>query len=133
MSVVKTNRGDIALLGVFLLVSLGSFGLGRLSALRAYKPQISVEKSPESGGDFLFENNEKNPKNLEGQIISSTSLSESEGKGEKLFVASKSGTRYYFPWCSGVSRIKEENKVWFATADEAKRAGYLPASNCKGL
>jgi methylphosphotriester-DNA--protein-cysteine methyltransferase len=49
------------------------------------------------------------------------------------YVASKSGSAYHFPWCSGAQRIKEENKVWFETKEEAELAGYRPASNCKGL
>lgn len=49
------------------------------------------------------------------------------------YVASKSGTKYYLPWCGSVSRIKEENKVWFATKEEAEAAGYKPATNCKGM
>lgn len=48
-------------------------------------------------------------------------------------VASKSGTKYYFPWCGTAKRIKEENKVWFASRAEAEAAGYEPAANCKGL
>lgn len=53
-----------------------------------------------------------------------------EGGG---YVASKSGTRYYLPWCSGVSRIKEENKVWFSTKEEAEARGLTPAKNCEGM
>ncbi|MBI5005006.1 MAG: hypothetical protein HZC03_00115, partial [Candidatus Lloydbacteria bacterium] len=49
------------------------------------------------------------------------------------FVASKNGTTYHFPWCSGAIRIKEENKVWFATKEAADRAGSHPAGNCTGL
>jgi hypothetical protein len=48
-------------------------------------------------------------------------------------VASKSGTKYYLPWCGTVKLIKEENKVWFASREAAEAAGYEPASNCKGL
>ncbi len=48
-------------------------------------------------------------------------------------VASKSGTKYYFPWCGTVKNIKEENKVWFATRADAEKAGYEPATNCKGM
>ncbi len=49
------------------------------------------------------------------------------------FVASKSGKKYYLPTCSGVSRIKEENRVWFATKEDAESAGLTPATNCPGL
>ncbi len=50
-----------------------------------------------------------------------------------VYVASKSGTRYYLPTCSGVSRIKEENKIWFQTKEQAEARGLLPAANCPGL
>src|SRR3989338_3692479 len=48
-------------------------------------------------------------------------------------VASKSGSKYHLPWCSGAQAIKEENKVWFASREAAEAAGYEPAANCKGL
>ena len=28
---------------------------------------------------------------------------------------------------------KGANRIWFATKDEAEKAGYEPAANCKGL
>jgi hypothetical protein len=49
------------------------------------------------------------------------------------YVASKNGSAYHLPWCSGAARIKEENKIWFATKEEAEAAGYRAASNCKGI
>lgn len=49
------------------------------------------------------------------------------------YVASKTGSKYYLPACAGAKRIKDENKVWFATKELAAAAGYQPASNCKGL
>ncbi len=48
-------------------------------------------------------------------------------------IASKTGTVYYLPTCSGVSRIKPENRVTYASAAEAKAKGFAPAKNCKGL
>lgn len=49
------------------------------------------------------------------------------------YVASKNGEAYYLPWCSGVTRIKEENKVWFTSKEEAEARGYRPAKTCKGI
>ncbi len=49
------------------------------------------------------------------------------------YVASKNGTRYYLPSCSGAKRIKEENRVWFQTKSMAEAAGYTPAANCDGM
>lgn len=45
-------------------------------------------------------------------------------------VASKSGKTYYFPWCSGISRIKPENMRWFSTVLEAQKYGLKQAKNC---
>ena len=45
-------------------------------------------------------------------------------------VASKSGKKYYFPWCSGVNRIKIENRVYFDTELDAKNKGLTLSSSC---
>ena len=50
-----------------------------------------------------------------------------------LVAASRNGTRYYYPWCGGLSRIKEANKVWFKTVEAAEQAGYAIASGCERL
>lgn len=49
------------------------------------------------------------------------------------YVASRSGTAYHLPWCVGALRIREENKIWFSSKEEAEQKGYHPAKNCKGL
>lgn len=49
------------------------------------------------------------------------------------YVGSKNGTKYHLPWCGSAKQIKEENKVWFQTKEEAEAKGYTPASNCKGI
>ncbi|MBV9159067.1 MAG: hypothetical protein JO019_00515 [Candidatus Kaiserbacteria bacterium] len=48
-------------------------------------------------------------------------------------VASKSGTTYYYPWCTGATKIGAGNMRYFASEDAAKKAGLHPAKNCKGL
>lgn len=58
---------------------------------------------------------------------------EKEGVVASVYVASKNGTRYHLPWCSGARRIAEENKVWFSDKEAAERAGYTPAQNCDGI
>ena len=58
-----------------------------------------------------------------------TNLSGKEGS----YVASKNGGAYYFPWCGIAGRIKDENKVWFASRAAAEKAGYKPSTNCHGL
>ena len=112
----KINN-DLFIVFLFILVGTASFGLGKLSSLEKKKVPISVIKT-------------------EKAVSSTNSLSQNSGIGtsvnEKrgIVVASKSGTRYYYPSCSGVSRIKEDNKVWFSTIKEAESAGLKLAANC---
>ena len=48
-------------------------------------------------------------------------------------IGSKTGMKYYFPWCGELKRIKPENKIVFSSTEEALALGYSPAGNCKGL
>lgn len=48
-------------------------------------------------------------------------------------IGNKNSKLYHYPWCSGAKNMKEENKVFFDSIEEAKNAGYKPASNCAGL
>lgn len=43
---------------------------------------------------------------------------------------SSSSKKYHHAWCSSGTRIKEENRVWFPTAQAARDAGYTLAGNC---
>jgi hypothetical protein len=44
---------------------------------------------------------------------------------------SSASKKYHHAWCSSGLRIKEENRVWFPTADDAIAAGYSLAGNCR--
>lgn len=55
----------------------------------------------------------------------------SQGKGK--YVASRSGSFYYLPTCSGAKRIKEKNQVWFQSKDDAEARGLKPSASCPGL
>ncbi len=46
------------------------------------------------------------------------------------FVASINGKAYYPKGCKSANIIKEENKIWFESAEEAEADGYAPAKNC---
>lgn len=53
--------------------------------------------------------------------------------GKGVYVASRSGSFYYLPSCSGAKRIKEKNMIWFTTKEDAEARGLHPANNCPGL
>lgn len=118
------------LVGIVVLSSTASFGLGILEGreigqgsgisimeLGTSTPPVSVRPTAQIASV--------------GAILPADTPTTLPAGGQ--FVASKNGTKYYFPWCGTVKNIKEENKVWFASREAAEAAGYQPAANCKGL
>jgi len=114
-------KGDLYIVLIITLVGLASFGLGKISAYEKNKSPISILKTKEYMLSTVLGGTDGLPTKTNSQ---STTME---------IVASKSGTKYYYSWCSGASRIKEENKVWFNTIEDAKAVGLTPASNCTGL
>lgn len=120
---------DALILLAILLTATGSFGLGILAGKDLAEGQgngLWVEERPLSGEAAI----EKALEAAERGVA--LPVGESLPAGGQ-YVASKNGSAYYLPWCGGVSRIKEENKVWFATKEEAEANGYRPAKTCKGI
>ena len=115
----KENNRELYLTAVIILVATISFGLGRLSKIREEKTPITIENVATST-----------------EIIANTTNSQRATltvDANKIFVASRNGKKYYYAWCDSAKVIKETNRIWFATKDEAEKSGYQPAANCKGL
>jgi hypothetical protein len=93
---------------VVILVGMASFGLGRLSA----------------------HTEAQNPVNI---TIATPAAEPAEMYPGGLIVASKTGKKYHFPWCSGAKTMKASNRIWFDSEEAARAAGYTPAGNCAGL
>lgn len=117
---------DVLIVLVVILSATLAFGLGVLAGKDMMKTEgkdgFWIEQLPErpeaSGG---------------GPAAVIEAIPEPVVEGPKVYMASKSGTKYYLPTCGTAKRIKEENRVWFSTKDEAEAAGYGPAANCPGL
>lgn len=99
--------------------SIGGFLLGRASAQNG-------PTSPKVLGDS------------DSRVIVDTSLSEqyfaaeeAASEAEKTIMASVNGTRYYPAGCTAGNSIDEKNRIWFATENEAKMAGYSLAKACQ--
>lgn len=127
---------DFLIILVIILVAFGSFGLGRLSKNSEINDPIQIVY-PEQN---QTENNAVSIKQTAqvNQAFNSTTTNTLEKENttsskEQSFVASKNGTKYYFIWCSGANKIKEENKIYFSSREEAEKAGYEKSSTCKGL
>lgn len=128
------SNQEVLLALLIVVVSLVSFALGRFSVgtIGAPTSQNATVLGGKEGDTPMKE--EVTPEVIkEGSVKTDTPKSEKAGVSEGGYVASKSGTKYHLPWCSGAKRIKEENKVFFKTKGEAEAAGYSPASNCKGI
>ena len=113
---IGIDRIALMCFSIIVFVSLGSFGLGRLSVAKMDNvDQLNVK---EEGINI--------PKN-EGDTAQTISITPKE----KLYVASKNGKLYYPSSCKGANRIKEENRVWFDTREDAEKSGYAWAKSCK--
>jgi hypothetical protein len=124
-SKIESLRTEFLTAVLLILVALGAFGLGRLSALESSRPEVKILSASalRSEGDIIETNNDE---------INNKASTPPLNEGGKV-IASKTGTKYHLPWCSGAKTIKEENKIWFDSYQDARDAGYLPASNCKGI
>jgi hypothetical protein len=111
---------------IIVLVALSSFGLGRWS----------------TGGEALGKEEVAGIVMSQREILPSEPSLESEKedtvepklqKETGAYVASRKGTKYHLPSCPGATQIKDENKIYFDSKEEAEKAGYTAASNCKGI
>ncbi|GMQ95214.1 MAG: hypothetical protein BMS9Abin13_327 [Patescibacteria group bacterium] len=129
---LNVPKEDLFVALLIVLVAFGSFGLGRLSKMGELKEPIRIEMQGASiAGAIQAKNAVLEAPGGNGPDIPDTNNAALTQEG--FLVGSKNGTKYHFPWCSGAKRIKEENKVTFQNGEEAQRAGYTPAKNCKGL
>lgn len=123
---LRGNRERLTLLvGVFLATGLafeGGLIAGRLrqaEPLTVSLPQRAVAE--------------------ESQTIALSQVSQTSGlervaaglptdapKGACLYVGSKNSNKYHLPSCSFAKRIKPENRVCFASREEAEKKGYQP-------
>ncbi len=113
--------GDkLSILTLIILASVAGFGTMRLWLIWPAKSPIAIEESAGFAGIGEA---------VKTRISASTANQKLQGK----YVASKNGKSYHLPWCPGARSIKEENKIWFNSKEEAARAGFKPAGNCPGL
>lgn len=113
---------------IVILVGTTSFILGRASTTEEGNTQKPIVKMIEPitlpASTITAETISKD------RVVSTVNSTPSSGK---QFVASKNGTKYYLPNCSGAKRIKPENLIGFPSREAAEAAGYGKAANCPGL
>ncbi len=124
MSIQETLEKIKPFYTLILLVVVASifFALGRLSALESRHTPIKIENTGESQTGAVINAVSDTSSAIPAVVTQSGAV-----------VGSKSGKKYYFPWCSTAKRMKPENQVQFASVADAKAAGYVAGGNCKGL
>lgn len=105
--ILKDNRDDLLIAVGVALFAFTAFGFGRATAPAAVKAPLVVEELP---------------------ILQAKLLAPQVEAGE--YVASKNGSRYYPTDCNSANRIKEENRIFFGTEQEALDGGYTRAKTC---
>lgn len=98
-------KKEYFIIAILILVSVASFGLGRMSALENIQSE-----------EVEF-------------IIPKLSEIDTSSKGLNYF-ASINGTRYYPRGCKAGNRIKVENRMYFKTVSDAEKTGFSRAANC---
>ncbi|MBU6370521.1 MAG: hypothetical protein KGH93_01920 [Patescibacteria group bacterium] len=117
MALAAIAKTDMFVAILIILVGLASFALGRLSVLENNRAPIAISAAGETAS-------------AASALPTSPAVT---GQGQGVVFASKSGSKYYSPTCSGASRVKPENRVWFPSIAAAEAAGLTPAANCPGL
>lgn len=117
-SFIQSEKGkDVLTVLIVILIGIGSFELGRIS-----------KESPSQGLKIQYrDQNDENDTNIGESYDKPINILSSESK--KFFASSK-GSKYYTISCGAGKTIKQENRIYFATGDEAKAAGYELSSSC---
>jgi len=123
---IESDKGkDILIVIIVILVGLGSFELGRLSK-GGESSGIKIEYMDPTGNQSASAISAIG--HLEILPPSGEKTSKSTGKN---FFASSRGTKYYSLGCSAGKSLKQENRIYFTTKEEAERAGYELSSSCR--
>ncbi|MFA5791605.1 MAG: hypothetical protein WC884_01040 [Candidatus Paceibacterota bacterium] len=125
---IESKKGkDILIVIIVILVGLGSFELGRLSK-EATSEGIKILSVQTGENSNQIDNQEANVISTENTV--SKNIDSSNSLLLKTFFASSRGSKYYTISCSAGKTIKQENRIYFTTGEEAEKAGYTLSSSC---
>jgi hypothetical protein len=137
--IIESKPGkDILSVIILILVGVGSFGLGRLSN-SSEKNDLIIEKGElpilqasvvDAALSPAHSTSINAPKSVpigENKPLAT----KSSVAPKKAYFASNRGSKYYHIGCTGGKTLKEENKIWFSTKEEAESSGYELSSSCR--
>lgn len=124
---IQTKKGEnLIILLIIIFVGVSSFLLGRMSV-----------ESKNSAFNIIYPDGstykEGNINNTQKSQIS-PKIEQSNNNTNPVingnFFASKRGHKYYPLGCSAGKTIKDENRIWFDTREEAMASGFELSSSC---
>ncbi len=123
---------DLYIAAIIVLVAFGSFGLGRLSKEEGSRVVIqdpgalSLQNQALAAAPF--------PVTSSPTVTTPAAPLKTVPTAAKpvtgAYVASSRGKRYYPVSCNAANNLSEANKIYFATKEEAEKAGYTPSASC---
>lgn len=124
----KPQKRDLGSFIVIILVATGSFYLGQNNATKNNNSQVQVV----GGREVVFE---KNPQTNSAIITGHTANLNQNTLDENTYtkgnyLASSRGKKYYPVDCPASGNIKEANRIYFKTAQDAESRGYTLSSSC---
>ena len=123
LQLIKSEQHTVFLGICITLISIISYNLGQINGHA--KPQIKISSQNNiyqaSAVSALSKSSDSSTPNQTVQI-----------RDLQVVVSKNSATKkYHYAWCLGAKKIKEENKIWFASSQEAESKGYALAGNCQ--
>ena len=118
---IKSTQYQLFLAVCIILISVISFNLGKINAL--HKTPLTITES---------QNQNQKADIYSASVKTNTTPKQNAAPVDNRVVISKASTtkKYHHVWCASASKIKEANKLWFNSAQEAESAGYTLAGNC---
>ena len=128
---ILSEKGkDVLIILIIVLVGIGSFMLGRVSKegqIGQFKVIYPSDQQNTVSG-LESAQNSQNTANLAGVSESNQTVNNVVKSGS--FFASSRGKKYYPVGCSAGNSLKESNRIYFATGEEAVKAGYELSGSC---
>ena len=119
---IKSAQYHIFLAVCIILISIISFNVGKINALHKIPLTITENQN---------QNQNQKADIYSASTKSNTTLKQNVAPVDNRVVVSRASTtrKYHHVWCASASKIKEANKLWFNSAQEAEAVGYTLAGN----
>ncbi len=119
-------KNDLFIVILIIMTGLISFGLGKLSSMEK-SSNMALHSNLEIEDEDLIA---KIPNTIPSTQQTAIPSNMKQGSSSDIVYASKNGKKYYFEGCSGLTKIKKENLIQFASVHEAENSGLMLASGC---